>query len=177
VIDVRRMVNGEKMPIAQTVAVSIPAGYDTAAMANVTLAGSLAKVESNFLLEAQAEATVIMACGRCLRAVAMQIAFDVEERFCEDPTEADWPVTEHSIDIVPVLTDNFLPQLPMKVLCAQDCKGLCRHCGKDLNEGSCGCREEESDERFAVLKQWFSESDTDIDMDSDTNTDLDTDTI
>ncbi len=33
--------------------------------------------------------------------------------------------------------------IPMKVLCSDDCKGLCTHCGKNLNEGSCDCKNEE----------------------------------
>ena len=38
-----------------------------------------------------------------------------------------------------------------RLLCREDCKGLCFRCGKDLNEGPCGCQAE-ADPRLAVLK-------------------------
>ena len=41
----------------------------------------------------------------------------------------------------------------MRVLCSEDCKGLCPKCGRDLNEGECGCDLKEPDPRLAVLAQ------------------------
>jgi uncharacterized protein len=41
----------------------------------------------------------------------------------------------------------------MRVLCKETCKGLCPHCGKDLNATICDCRMEFIDERLAVLKK------------------------
>ena len=38
-----------------------------------------------------------------------------------------------------------------KYLCSEDCKGLCQHCGADLNEGDCGCSQENIDPRWAAL--------------------------
>ena len=50
------------------------------------------------------------------------------------------------------MTDLLLA-LPTKHLCREDCRGLCPHCGKNLNEGLCGCREDKVDPRLAVLAQ------------------------
>ena len=41
--------------------------------------------------------------------------------------------------------------LPTKVLCKDDCRGLCPDCGKDLNLGDCGCQKKEVDPRLAAL--------------------------
>ena len=46
---------------------------------------------------------------------------------------------------------SILFSLPMKVVCSEDCKGLCQHCGADLNEGDCGCSQENIDPRWAAL--------------------------
>ena len=40
----------------------------------------------------------------------------------------------------------------MKVLCREDCKGLCPKCGRNLNEGPCGCDLHEEDPRWDALK-------------------------
>ena len=42
--------------------------------------------------------------------------------------------------------------MDQKLLCREDCKGLCFRCGKNLNEGPCDCKSE-PDSRFAVLQQ------------------------
>jgi uncharacterized protein len=45
-------------------------------------------------------------------------------------------------------------QVPMKILCSEECKGLCPNCGVNLNTGSCNCRREMTDERLAALKNF-----------------------
>jgi uncharacterized protein len=43
-------------------------------------------------------------------------------------------------------------EFPLRFLCKEDCKGLCQRCGKNLNEGECGCETKEFDPRLAPLK-------------------------
>jgi uncharacterized protein len=59
------------------------------------------------------------------------------------------------LDLGEALREHLLLDVPMKRLCRDDCKGLCVHCGKDLNEGPCDCPPEEAtaDPRFAGLKK------------------------
>jgi uncharacterized protein len=52
-----------------------------------------------------------------------------------------------------MLFEQIMLQIPMRVLCKGTCKGMCPHCGKDLNTTSCDCRTEFVDERLAVLKK------------------------
>lgn len=56
-------------------------------------------------------------------------------------------------DLAEIVREQILLSLPMKHLCRHDCAGLCQRCGKDLNEGPCGCAQEKGDARFAVLKK------------------------
>ena len=50
--------------------------------------------------------------------------------------------------------DTFiLLELPTKFLCKPDCKGLCHQCGKNLNEGKCGCSARQVDPRLEILKK------------------------
>jgi uncharacterized protein len=46
-----------------------------------------------------------------------------------------------------------LLELPYKSLCREDCRGLCPLCGKNLNEGLCGCNRKSVDPRLAILGQ------------------------
>jgi len=45
-----------------------------------------------------------------------------------------------SVDITAHVRDAVILSLPMKILCREDCRGLCPVCGRNLNEGGCGCR-------------------------------------
>jgi uncharacterized protein len=51
-----------------------------------------------------------------------------------------------------LIREQIYLAVPMKFLCAQTCRGLCVHCGGDLNEVECGCPQDETDPRWAKLK-------------------------
>lgn len=57
------------------------------------------------------------------------------------------------IDLENILAEEILLALPMRFLCREDCRGLCARCGKNLNEGACGCPELPDLSPFAVLKE------------------------
>ena len=61
---------------------------------------------------------------------------------------------EDTIDLDVLVFEQVLLQIPIKPLCKDDCKGLCPHCGINLNVASCGCKSEDFDERLAVLKKF-----------------------
>ena len=55
------------------------------------------------------------------------------------------------------MLDNLELNFPSKILCKEDCLGLCQRCGKDLNEGDCGCKDDEIDPRLAPLAKLLAE--------------------
>lgn len=57
-----------------------------------------------------------------------------------------------SIDVSMLVRDAVVLSEPMKYLCSEDCKGLCQHCGKDLNTGPCRCVEKKASPTWDVLK-------------------------
>ncbi|MEI3507380.1 MAG: DUF177 domain-containing protein [Anaerotignum faecicola] len=65
--------------------------------------------------------------------------------------------TGDQIDLADFVKRGIIGELPMKVLCREDCKGLCPVCGKDLNEGDCGCDRTIRDPRFESLRALFSD--------------------
>ena len=106
------------------------------------------------------ELTQLMDCDRCLKEVPVQIALD----FTRIAAVTDGELSEESdlelingcqLDIELLVYNELLMNQPEKVLCKPDCKGICKMCGKDLNEGDCGCDTFVPDPRMAVLQDIF----------------------
>lgn len=55
-----------------------------------------------------------------------------------------------------LVAEDLILSLPSKHLCRKDCRGLCPTCGKNLNEGLCGCHKETVDPRLEALRQFLS---------------------
>lgn len=68
-----------------------------------------------------------------------------DDRLIEVPNE--------KLDLDELMREDILLELPTKFLCREDCKGLCPVCGKNLNDGSCGCSEHPKDPRLEVLEK------------------------
>ena len=112
------------------------------------------------VLELTGELTTTLhgVCDRCAseftRAVQIPIhAVLVSEEELEQ-AEAEWVFGIHDgcADLTDIITTAFVLNMDSQLLCRPDCKGVCFRCGKNLNEGPCGCRKE-PDSRFAVLQQ------------------------
>ena len=90
-------------------------------------------------------------CSRCLCDYDEELLINFDEEFVSHPQEGEFAIDEHQeIDLSEVARQYTFLATPMKPLCSEDCAGLCARCGKNLNLGACGCREE-IDPRLAVL--------------------------
>ena len=78
----------------------------------------------------------------------------IEERV-NDLDESSY-LTGMNLDVDRLVYLEVLICWPLKVLCKEDCKGICSRCGKNLNEGPCGCKEEPKDPRMAAISDIFS---------------------
>lgn len=104
-------------------------------------------------------------CARCLEATtqALKGEFDLIFR----PAGADLRTGEHAISeaeteigyyeesglvLEDVVREQVLLSLPDRLLCKHNCKGLCPHCGQNLNEASCNCESQKADPRWNALK-------------------------
>ena len=105
-------------------------------------------------------------CSRCLEPATIPIGGDFTYTLVpakpevEDDLELTARELETSyyqgdfIDLAPIICEQIVLQVPMKILCAEHCKGLCPHCGANLNTSPCNCRSGAVDERLAVLKNF-----------------------
>ena len=98
-------------------------------------------------------------CARCLSDVDGEFSLAVERtvvtpREAEDMDERedDFVVTvDGFLDMDELLRELFELNFPTKILCREDCRGLCPHCGIDLNTESCTCTGATQDPRLAPL--------------------------
>jgi uncharacterized protein len=108
---------------------------------------------------------VELSCARCLEPIAREVAkkFDLLYR----PQGADAGREELSVTaaeaevgyyegggvlLEDVLREQILLALPFKAICREDCRGLCLHCGRNLNLEQCSCAEPFEDPRWSALK-------------------------
>ena len=54
-----------------------------------------------------------------------------------------------------LIYNEILLDFPMKVLCQEDCKGICSNCGANRNNESCDCKENDLDPRMAAIQDIF----------------------
>ena len=62
-------------------------------------------------------------------------------------------VPDMKLDVDEFVYSEVILDLPSKHLCREDCKGICFKCGKNLNDGECGCDTREVDPRLAKLME------------------------
>ena len=104
-------------------------------------------------------------CARCACEVKGEFAIDFERTVVPkgmvddaEEKEEEFVVVENGLlDIDEQLSEILLLDFPTRVLCKEDCKGLCHKCGKDLNEGECSCPTKEINPAFAKLLSMFDE--------------------
>jgi uncharacterized protein len=107
-----------------------------------------------------------MACARCLEPVLHEIERSFELLYRPlgvdagreeiSVTTAEAEIGYYQGDGLPledVVREQVLLAVPLKAICREDCKGLCPHCGKNLNSGQCSCSEPIEDPRWAALKE------------------------
>ena len=70
----------------------------------------------------------------------------------EDEVDIVHPGTR-SVDLIRRLRDSAMLELPMRIHCRPDCKGLCSQCGQDLNAGQCNCAASKTDPRWSALAE------------------------
>lgn len=114
-------------------------------------------------ISAEIELTLVMPCDRCLEDVKNQIKIntskevdlsETEEQRREELEDMDY-ITGTVFDAEKFAYGEILVNLPMKVLCSENCKGICNRCGTNLNHGNCGCDTTELDPRMAKALEVF----------------------
>ena len=104
-------------------------------------------------------------CARCLAPVDGVFSLDFERTVTTEGTideerleelEDEYVVLKgHELSVDDALLEEVALSFPTRLLCSEDCEGLCPKCGKPKREGDCGCPTKEIDPRLAVLAKFF----------------------
>ena len=145
----------ELNPIDERVQLTEPAAVN----GRVRVAGNEVFVNGHIDTRAKVE------CDRCLQPVELPVntdfaldyirGADYESNAAAELTEADMSVSVFdgdAIDIDEIVKEQILLTVPTRTLCREDCKGICPECGIDRNTGECSCVTDNTDPRWAALK-------------------------
>jgi len=120
--------------------------------------GTVRNTAGVLLMKGQIHTCIHGVCDRCAADFDQEIRFPIDvvlvTELSNEENEDEWvfPLEGDSADLDDIVRTVFVLNLDSKLLCKEDCKGLCCRCGKNLNEGPCNCQKE-LDPRFAALKQ------------------------
>jgi DUF177 domain-containing protein len=118
---------------------------------------SLAQTSSGLVLELELDVRVVGPCMRCLADAGLDVRVAGREYQATSPGESDELTTPYiadsKLDLSAWAHDAVALALPDKILCREDCAGLCPVCGKDLNREPHEHEAEELDPRWAALSE------------------------
>jgi uncharacterized protein len=125
----------------------------------IRLAGNEVFVNGHLDTRAQVE------CDRCLQLVQLPVNADFALEYISDSEYESSEVVElteeelsvsvfdgQAIDVDEIVKEQILLAVPTRMLCREDCRGICPECGADRNTGECNCVTKEIDPRWAALK-------------------------
>lgn len=155
IIDIRKIELGGGIDILMDVFVPICPSFG-ASHIELEVSGRLVKTDKGFALNGHAKGVAVLDCALCIKPVDYPFDFDVIEDFTKDGDDEGEAIgfSGTSIDILPAIKRNLIINMPMKVLCTPDCKGLCHKCAKDQNQGECDCKKE-INEQFRDILDFF----------------------
>ena len=141
-IDLSDLLYGESYPVSEPVEAS----------------GTVRNTAGVLVMTGSLHTTIHGVCDRCAADFDRYVEFPLDvvlvTELSNEENEDEWvfPLEGDSADLDDIVRTVFVLNLDSKLLCNEDCKGLCHRCGKNLNEGPCNCQKE-LDPRFAALKQ------------------------
>ena len=145
----------ELNPVDERVSLIAPAAIS----GKVRLSGNQVFVNGHLDARTQVE------CDRCLKPVEVPVAADFtldyisgseyESTETAELTEDELSVAVFDgdgLDVDEIAKEQILLAVPTRMLCSEDCKGICPECGTDRNTGECKCVTDDIDPRWAALK-------------------------
>ena len=141
-VDLRDLRYGESYPVTEPVVAE----------------GTVRNTAGVLVMTGKIQTTIHGVCDRCAADFDKYVEFALDvvlvNELSNEDSEDEWvfPLEADSADLDDIVRTVFVLNLDSKLLCREDCKGICCQCGKNLNDGPCNCQKQ-IDPRFAALKQ------------------------
>jgi len=123
--------------------------------------------KDTLLISFEVDVEAVRTCSRCLGNVDCEYHLNVfrninlatMEAYADDASDADKIsyIEDCNLDIDMLVLDELYTVLPMNVVCKDDCQGICKVCGTNLNESTCNCDQTVPDPRMAVFSDIFNQ--------------------
>lgn len=111
--------------------------------------------------------TTYRTCSRCLDEVVEDVNLHIvrtvdvvkKQAYAENTGEYDEIsyIEDCTLDVDMLILDELYTVIPMNVLCKEDCRGICKVCGINLNKSVCDCDQRVPDPRMAVFSDIFNQ--------------------
>ncbi len=128
-------------------------------IAFVKISGKITNSYGKYTITGEVHSKIKFECDCCLKDFEIEINFPITEVFSkiEPENEEIWLFSskDNIINLEQCIAMNISLNLPMKALCSENCKGLCRICGHNLNNSDCGCDRDIIDPRFEEFLKIF----------------------
>ena len=114
----------------------------------VSFSGTYMLADETVIVRGVARAVIQSPCARCLKPALTSVEAGIDEAFVRDQgqeREADddqYLYSGHVLDLDEAVRTALLLELPSRILCREDCRGLCDQCGADLNTNACSCQKD-----------------------------------
>lgn len=114
-------------------------------------------------IETVIDIMLLIPCDRCLEDVKYDLSIEVDKEINMDESDQERIqsldelsyIKDNSLDVERFIYNEILVHLPMKVLCSENCKGICNRCGANLNSQTCNCDTTELDPRMSKIRDIF----------------------
>ncbi len=118
------------------------------------------KFGRNYRVDIELKTSANYTCDRCLTAYInpfeaqlRQLFYVGNKEIADNEDIALLPENATEIDLTPYLMEMVLLNHPIKMVCRENCKGLCPKCGANLNIEKCQCADEATDTRWEELRK------------------------
>jgi len=131
----------------------------------VTVTGRVKVAGNQVFVNGHVDTRAQVDCDRCLQPVDLPVKADFaldyitgseyESSQAAELTEDELSVAVFDgevLDVDEIVKEQILLAVPTRMLCREDCKGICPECGIDRNTGECSCVADDTDPRWAALK-------------------------
>ena len=114
-------------------------------------------------VKGEADVCLEMPCSRCLEPVKVPFHLEIDQKVDMKQTDEDraadldeqFYINGYNLDVDQLVGNELTLNLPMRVLCSENCKGICNRCGTNLNRGTCDCAGKSLDPRMSVIQDIF----------------------
>ena len=163
IIDLNPMLRGEVNSINVDFVLTPEIIEDVSFTDGARVYGKITNSAGYMRLTLKADLPYVGECARCLERVSGVFTLDFErtvvtegmvsEEKLEESADEYIVIEDGKLELDFAVREELMIDFPRKLLCSDDCEGLCPKCGKPKKLGDCGCVTKEIDPRLEVLKK------------------------